>query len=175
MTDTVIQIPPTIAVLTPLALAKMSNHFHVASEKHDTGDEKISLFRYYLFCVAIELGLKAAILSVDCTDEKKELNKKIGHDLLRAIEVCKEGFDLSFLDAEEVESIGAINNYFKGKDLEYFTLDMLISCLKGYKDLPSIESIESASTKINSFIHAQNMFIDAKTSQEAGGGIISFV
>lgn len=53
-----------MTVLTPLALARMSQDMFGAGRGYKT-DKEVPLIKYYLYCACIELGLKAAILATD--------------------------------------------------------------------------------------------------------------
>lgn len=127
MTDYILKAEPAVAVLTPYALARSAHHMYEMARAYDGGGDA-SLIRLYACCVAIELGLKAAILGEDCTPAKKIELKKIGHDLVE----LNVKFDMTFpnqtlFEAADVDALAAINSFFKQKGLEYFTLPVLES------------------------------------------------
>ena len=164
-----------MAVLTPYALARMSRHMFGAGRDYETAD-KVPLVKFYLFCASIELGLKSAILATDCTKNRKDfLKSKIGHDLEKAIRECEKLYDLSFLERKDIEAIQAINPFFKGKGLEYFTLEMMSAALTGFKALPNLGDLQASAQKIQSFLEDNKHFIDGKTSERPKGGLINFV
>ena len=169
---------PVIAVITPYALGVMADDSHKAAVGFNSDKKMIPRLNYYLYCVAIELTFKAAFLSKDCIKERKEfLRKKIGHDLIKAMEACKEDFDLSFLNSEDCELLVKINPFFKDKALEYFTGYMMGEMLMGHKNLPGLIDTENVSEKINIFLKDNNLFRNGETSYEpeSAEGIIQFV
>lgn len=164
-----------MVVLTPYAMARMSRHMFGAGRDYTT-DERAPLIKYYLYCASIELCLKAAILAEDCTQKQKDfLRDKIGHNLEKAINKCSKSHDLSFLDKDDWNAIRQINPFFKGKGLEYFTVEMMGAALNGYKALPSIGELEIAAAKVQKFLEANKHFRDGKTSQPPSGGLLNFV
>ena len=175
MSNTTINITPAVAVITPYAHGLMADNSHKASVNFDSGSSTKPLLNYYLYCVAVELSFKAAILSKDCTDENKKVLKNIGHNLLKALDKCEESFDLSFLDQSDREVIEKINPFFKNKALEYFTGEMMLSMLTGHKDLPKITDMKRVSEKINKFLNDNELFKDGSTSYEPVGGWIHFI
>ena len=78
----VIRVEPVMSVITPFALAAFSHDiFSMCAAYNDI--PKGFLSKSYLYCVSIELGMKAAIIAIDCNDASKALIKTFGHDLIR--------------------------------------------------------------------------------------------
>lgn len=164
-----------MAVMTPYAMAAMAHHFYEAGKYRDK-EVKTILFPYYCFCASIELATKSAILALDCTSKEKiRLKQKIGHDLIKAIEECGTKYNLSFLSDEDKKLISSVNIFYKNKGLEYFTIEMLVACMKGYKELPSIDYLEVLCKKFQTFLHENSYFIDGKTSHVPTRGILTFI
>ncbi|HCC04955.1 TPA: hypothetical protein DEP58_01450 [Patescibacteria group bacterium] len=146
--------------LTPYAFAKMSNHFYNATLEYKIKNENISLFYFYMHSVAIELALKASILSKDSSKGKIDFVKnKIGHDLEKAMNEFSKLFDSSFLKNRDVDAIHKISPFFKEKGLEYFTLPIKYEMFTGGKNLPELEHLRRASDKLNSFLVMNDFFI----------------
>lgn len=173
--QTTVTVKPALAVITPYALARMSRHMFGASVDYRT-DDRVPLIKYYLFCASIELGLKSAILADDCTnDRKKFLRNKVGHNLIKVVTECEGIHKLDFLDEEDLKIIEKINPYFKGKGLEYFTIEMMEAALTGYTKLPAIDDLQRVAQKVQDFLEGNKYFIDGQTSDQPKGGLINFV
>jgi len=169
-----VQVKGTMAAMTPYAMSRMSGQMYQAALDY-TGDEKIPFVKYYLHCASIELGLKASILAIDCTPEKKEfLKNRLGHNLEKAINQAGKKHDLSFLNKSDRATISKVNPFFKGKGLEYFTIEMLTEAVTGFKKLPSIGALEAVARKIQTFQDEHQRFINSRTTMEPTG-LISFI
>jgi hypothetical protein len=174
MTDHVIKIEPMMGVFTPYALARSSHHLFNMACTYDS-EKDAWLIRLYMFCAAIELGLKAAILGEDCTAEKKLMMKQIGHDLLKLNAEFELARGVPLFDEGDVTALDLINPHFRQKGLEYFTLPILEITLCGGNGLPSVEAMRAAGGKVDAFLESKKFIIDGKTSQTPAGGIIHFV
>ena len=168
-----ITIEPVVAAFTPYAMSLISNDmFLMASGYHHSS--KISLAQHYLFCASVEIALKAAILADDCTKERKAEIKQMNHNLERVLNRFQLLYGELFSEVE-ITTLKQINKYYQNKGLEYFTIDMMGTALRGYKDVPDLISIKLLATTANNFIVNNKLFINAKTSEKAGGGIINLV
>ena|GEM_PF-6659420 len=91
--------------------------------------------QYYLYCHAIELVLKSALAY--CGVDEKSL-RRIGHDLVAALEKVAENAPEIFNDTENWRKtkaiIGMINSYYKEKELEYIK--------EGMKRFPILQDFE---------------------------------
>ena len=171
-----VHVKPAIAAITPYAMARMSHHFFEAGRQYVPVGKEVPLVKYYLYCASIELAAKAAVLATDCTPEHKEqLRKQIGHDLVKALTKLTDHYDTNFLGEADHEVIAKVNPYFKGKGLEYFTLEMMGVALTGYKALPAIADLEAVAVKLQEFATSHQHFKHATTSHQPQGGVISFV
>lgn len=174
MVDHTLNVEPVMVVLTPYALSRSSHHlFNMGSLYVGEGDA--FLIRLYVLCAGIELGLKAAILGDDCTEDNKQLLKTFGHDLLKLCQQFSTVHDAALLDDSDIQALMKINPYFRHKGLEYFTVPVLASALSAHKEMPEIEAIRTVAGKVDAFLAGNGYFIDAKTSQPPAGGILNFV
>ncbi len=160
-------------VITPYALGRMSNHFFRAARGYPVDEEKKPTFHLYLYAASIELALKAALLSTDCTAAKKAAVKALGHDLDRVLAECEREFALP-LDEVDRRAISTLNQYYKTKALEYFTIDLMLATLRGGEGLPELAEVERAAEKVNIFLNDHKLFIEGQTSDPLSGGIFTF-
>lgn len=159
-TSTTFSIPTIRVVITPFATARMSSQMFAAAKAVDTGSE-FPRVKYYLYCAAIELALKAAILGRDCSEQTKILVKGYSHDLERALDKCAAVYDLGFLTEDDKGVIRQINPYFRNKSLEYMTKDAMGAMLQAYKPFPELEYLEAAAKKLQDFLVSNEHFFDA--------------
>ena len=147
--------------ITPYALAKISEAFYFASKNYQASE--IFTFNYFLYCASIEIGLKSAILSKDNSFEnKKTVKQNIRHDLIKAIGKFEQYFNgQTIINSKDCESIKKINNFYKEKGLEYFTIDVITSAVNGGKGFPELSEIENISKKIVNFIKENKYWNDA--------------
>ncbi|MFZ2886268.1 MAG: hypothetical protein WA021_00435, partial [Minisyncoccia bacterium] len=106
-------------------MAKMSHGIFLASENYRATD--VPLVNYLLYCLSVELGLKASILRLDNSKaNKKILKEHTGHDLVK----MHSEFDLEYpsvLDDADGEALKAINPFYKNKGLEFMTAELQIA------------------------------------------------
>jgi hypothetical protein len=168
-----ITIEPIVAAFTPYAMSLISNDmFLMASGYYH--DNKISLAQHYLFCASTEIALKAAILADDCTKERKAEIKQMNHNLERGLNRFRAIYGDIFSD-EEKATLKQINKYYQNKGLEYFTIEVMGTALRGYKDVPDLVSIKSLAKTANTFLNENKLFLNAKTSEKPSGGFINLV
>lgn len=144
--------------ITPYAMAKISEAFYKTSKNYDSRDTLT--VNYFLYCISIETGLKAAILSRNNSKNMKEyLKKEIDHDILKLIIKFKEVFkNQKIIDSTDLDSISKINKYYKNKGLEYFTSDVICAFAHGCKDFPELSAIENISSSIVCFLEENEFF-----------------
>jgi hypothetical protein len=169
----VVSLKPVQAVFTPFVMARMSEDLFRSSESYRP-DERFPLINFFLYCASIEIGLKSAILSKDCTQKNKARIKKCGHHLDKVLSEFEADFNYSLFTNNEESTIFAANVYYRDKGLEYFTTPVLGSMLRAFDDFPPIDNIAVASRKVNDYIVSEKYFIDATTSDETSGGLINF-
>lgn len=168
----VVKAEPGSVVLTPYVMARTANDMFQMADAFPTGAE-VPLAKYYVFCASIEIGMKAAILGNDCTSENKKLIKSFGHNLCEVHDTFKQIYGSPW-DKTERQAIAVINPYFKKKGLEYFTIDVLAALVNGFSEVPDIQLIRVAAHKVNLFLHSQEFFFDATTSQKPKRGLLEF-
>ena len=168
----VISPKPLKGVITPYAMAKMSDDLYLSSKNYKP--DRFPLINYFLYCASIELALKAAILSLDCSKPQLEKLKSIGHNLDRLVNKYESTVDDNFLKRGEKQILRQVNKYYKDKGLEYFTYVVMDESLRAFKNFPNINTLEKISDKLNQYIANNQYFIDANTSEEPNSGLIVF-
>lgn len=165
------------ADITPYALATLSDSF---CETGKSASENVhNLVRYFIYCRSIELGLKACILNNNCTKENKDLlsSKKIGHDLLKAKKLAEQTLGVELFTPEQNETMVLVNESYKKKGIEYFTVNMVAEAMKGFKKLPDIEKLADTAKSLNVFLHKNKFFINSQTkrssTEKESGGLIN--
>lgn len=142
--------------ITPYVLARISDGLHNAAES--CKETQFLLVKYYLYLSSMEKGLKAAILSKECTQtEKCFLAKRIRHNLEKTIERFELFFD-SIFSKKEKENLKKINKLYLEKGFEYFSGEMLLEMTQGLKNLPKLKIIGKISQKVNQFIFQNKYF-----------------
>ncbi|HPN54360.1 MAG TPA: hypothetical protein PLB52_00345 [Candidatus Moranbacteria bacterium] len=151
-----IKCDPLAISITPYMLAKISDDFHNSAESYK--QKHFSLAKYSMYLSSIERGLKAAILSKECTKSKKRfLAISIKHNLEKVI---KE-FELLFINIfskKDKKNLKNVNKLYFKKGFDYFSDEMLLEMMYGYKKMPKLEVIEKISQKVNQFIIDNNYF-----------------
>lgn len=172
-TQTIIMnVEPGAGVITPYGMARTANDMFRMADAYPVNDI-VSLAKYYVFCASIEIGMKAAILGVDCTSKNKELIKSLGHDLCKVHDTFRKNYDSPW-GKDDLNAITAINPYFSKKGLEYCTTDVVVALLKGFSEVPDIQLIREAAYKVNAFLHSNELFLNATTSEVPSRGLITF-
>ena len=170
----VIRIEPAMAVMTPLALASFSHHIFNMCSDYGT-ENKGFLAQSYLFCVSIELGLKAAIVAIDCNDESKKLIKSLGHDLIAVHDCFKKHYQKQIFDQSDFDVLESVNAHYHRKGMEYFSPQVMLSMMRAYKDFSSLEELHQTAAKLNGFLNENELFVEANTTTKAKRGIITFI
>lgn len=122
----------------------MAHDFARAGELfHTHHPDTIAAPAFYLYCHAIELSLKA-LLIVRGTSERQLRN--VGHDLEAGLQAAvSHGLgEVASLSAEERAAIRVMNQYYRGKELEYL--------VTGFKSYPTLDLLHSCATKLLSAI-----------------------
>ena len=148
-------------------MALVSQDLFKMSHGYEEG-EKFCLAKYYLYCASIEIGLKAAILAVDCTEAKKKHIFSLRHDLCK-VRASFETVYSSIWNNADIEAVEKINPFFKKKGLEYFTPDVRAAAVHGYSEFPEIGHMAAAAQKVNALLVTHKLFIEAKTSDMPRG------
>lgn len=138
--------------------AKFSQHAHAMAAGYADAAPGPKL---YFFCLAIELGLKAAIYAKSPSPATKGQLKRIGHNLVALLERFEDDWAVGLLNAQQIDHLARINRYFEHKGLEYYTGEMLEAILKGWGDLPDPIELEGVAATINAFLAGHDYFIEA--------------
>lgn len=119
-----------------VGLLTMAQQFATVAMKAKSGDgplERFNLVHYYLLSHSLELGLKSFLAAQGF--EEPAL-RKIGHDLVRCLdEATTAGLDARFLEPEAGAVVAMLNQYYAGKELEYYSQPMMLR-------LPEAEPLE---------------------------------
>lgn len=166
-------LKPLTAAITPYAMALMSHDMHSAATT-DALTTRSPLFRPFLLCASIELGLKGAYLAKGCTKQRKNEIKSWNHDLQNAVKNVERELEVTLLEESDKDILSKINNFYVGKGLEYFTLPMIASAMRAYKDLPELNDLIRVSEKIQAYIRDHKEYIEGSSSDPGNGGIMSF-
>ena len=143
---------------TPYALARLSNAIYNTTLHYD---DDAPIGEYLLWCISIELGLKAAILSKNNSKSRQKKNKnEIGHDLIKAGEAFHVKFGYKLFDKKDIQALNQINPYFKNKSMEYFEIETIVALMKGLSTFPDLNNIKTVATKVNKFLSENKYFVD---------------
>ncbi len=80
MADHTIQVGTARFDMTPYYMGMLACDIFRAAQT-SSSDSRRPWYKYFLYCVAIEIGLKATLLNNNNTHDQKQKNKAIGHDL----------------------------------------------------------------------------------------------
>lgn len=165
----VIKNPAGKNVITPYAMAKMSEDLYKASENYKP-KQGVPFVNYFLYSFSIELSMKAAILSLNCTKTMKgKLKNEFSHNLEKILDNFQELVEKNLLSEKEIKVLSQINKFYKNKAIEYFSNSMLHQMLIGYKDLPNLDELQQICFKLNKFIEKNDYFKDADSTDKASG------
>jgi hypothetical protein len=138
--------PPIVVNLSCYGFFRFGQDFARAAAAVPEAQDRRSVVPYFLYCQAIELGLKAFLLLRGLS--KRELAKRpFGHDLIRLLERARsEGIDrfVSISAAEEAAIQSATGFYDSGgagKRLQYFDVGLALPAYRGLPDLAALASI----------------------------------
>ena len=144
--------------LTPYALARGSSDLRRAAE--GLVSDRFPVINFLLHAMSIEIGRKAAILNVDCSAAMKgRIKKKVRHDLLKVNEVYQSVCNDKLFEATDLTALGKLNRYFKGKELEYFIVEMLGAALTAFKVFPALDEIRRCNEKIEEMLRGNDYFL----------------
>lgn len=148
--------------VTPYAMAKISDdlYFRGCIDRDDV--DFYPLVNFLLLSASIEVGLKSIILSNKCTKEvKQNFKKNIGHNLISLLDYYHEVFSEKIYSDEEVSILESINSFYQKKGLEYFTLPVMMSAMKGFKDFPDIGEYRRIAMKVNDMLRNERFLISS--------------
>jgi hypothetical protein len=157
--DLQIVVPTANLKMTPYVLALGSSDLRRAAENLVIS-ERFPVTNFLLHAMSIEIGLKAAILNQDCSAEMKgRIKDEIRHDLLKAHQMYQNIFQDTLFDEADLNALEKLNRYFKRKDLEYFTAEMLVAMLTAFKEFPRLDEIRRCNCKVEAMLGASNHFL----------------
>lgn len=131
-----VKIPGPMQInITPIGFHTYASDF-LSSASSIPPSNSYSPVPFYLYCRALELGLKAFLLAAGVPKAKLKSNT-LGHDLVAVLaEANAKGLSALFTvsPAEEVE-IKKANDYYVRKEFEYF--ENVFKLVTGHPDLPN--------------------------------------
>jgi len=143
---------------TPYALALASQELRDAALLLRTS--RFPVTNFLLFAMSIELGLKAAVLNRDNTQQMKDrLKGQVGHDLLKANEEYESATASTLFNTADEVALQKLNRFFKGKHLEYFTVVMIEAMYQAFAGFPPLDEIAECSRKVSEMLAGQNNFL----------------
>ena len=159
-----VSAPTTQWDITPYYMATTAcDLFHVARGASDK--VKHDWHKYFMYCVVIELGLKAVLLNNNNTKEQKTENqKKIGHDLTILLNAAMDKLPTKFFNDQEKKAVNKISPLFRDKALEYLEIDMLVALLSGGRNIPPIADLDKAAGKVAAHLEANKHFRASQTT-----------
>ncbi len=97
--------------------------------------------RYFLYCRAIELALKAFLLASGVGKSALTKKDKFGHNLVRGLDWAKERGLHGFISVTEMWAgeLRKANAYYDSKAFEHFDVG---KAARGYSDLPSLKVLD---------------------------------
>jgi hypothetical protein len=156
-------VPAVQIDFTPYYMATIAcDIFHAA--KIDNKEYQHTWYKYFLYCVSIELGLKATLLNNNNTSDRKDLNIKIRHDLIWLRKEVTEQLVATLFDASDEKVIDQISPFFRSKSLEYVSGELLQAIISGGKGLPSIVDLEATANKVIEYLKTHRHFVNSDTS-----------
>jgi hypothetical protein len=129
------QIPTTQSVAT----LRLAQEYDRASTQIGGAVPNTSFVRYQLYGQAIELALKAFLISQGTTDNKL---RKIGHDLTTALKKAQsyDGFGSVGLSEADIGVITWLTANYKAKEFSYIRV--------GYYSLPPLSAVSHVSNTL---------------------------
>lgn len=156
--DVNVIIEPINFNITPFAMAGISEDLYGSSIAYSS-NKRFPVVNFFLYAASIEIGLKSAILSKDCTFLGKNKIKKLGHHLDKVLECFKNEVDSDLFSNGDIEVILSVNVFYHDKGLEYFTTPMIGQAMKAFKDFPPLEDFSKVAKKVNELIKINKYFI----------------
>jgi len=162
MANPIIQMETGQMDMTPYYMATLAcDIFGAAKAGSSISDRR--WFKYLLYSIAIELGLKATLLNNNNTADQKKKNKDLGHNLTALRREAAQRLPDDFFDGAEVQAIDSISPFFRTKSLEYVSGSLLGQMMAGGKDLPKITDLEAVAQKVVDYLEREKHFIHSAT------------
>ncbi len=146
----------------PYALAKHARDYldaahtlRLKKENENKEEQYFSPVPYHLYCLGIELALKALYINKNPGDLPKLKSPDFGHNLIKNLEAAEKALEKNLANTKEREILSQLGNYYghDGKKVlkafEYFSgLNIKVSMMKAYTDLPSLSELDLYSKKL---------------------------
>ena len=163
----VVAASPGSIDFTPYYMATIAcDLFHVTRLKSD--NLKHEWYKYLLLCISIEAGLKAIILNNNNSIARKNKNKKMGHDIMSAVNSARRKLPDDFFTKQEEVAMRRISKFLPGNDLRYCSVDLIYEMVSGAKGIPHVSELETAAEKIVKYLEASNHLRASQTLQVMG-------
>lgn len=159
MVDQVIKLERIEVNFSSYALARSSYHLFNMARAYEE-DKGASIPRVFVLCVSLELGMKGAITSKDCSDATKRRLKNIGHNLVKLHKTFVKWWGSDPFDKNDAKVLATVSPLFSSKAMEYFTGPMLEAVACGHKGIPELEQLISSSQKLQTLLESNKYFID---------------
>jgi hypothetical protein len=145
MADIIVLTETGHLYITPVGFLVYAKNYYSAGINWPS-DEKYSPVPYFLFSRSIELGLKAFSLANGEKMSVLRSKKRVGHDLLLALENAQSYALTKFVQitAEEEIEWRKANSYYADKGFEYFEFKSIFD----KKNLPDLNILQTYSGKL---------------------------
>ncbi len=145
MNQTIV-VPSITANLSPLGFHHFGSDFVTAASAFPSTD-RYSPLPYYLYCHAIELFLKAFLLTKGIS--RNELSKKaiFSHDLIKGLILARQNGlpTVIMLSAADEAELGKANIYYNEKGFEYFDVT---EAMRGFSNRPDLSTLRTIAEKL---------------------------
>jgi len=143
----IIEVPVAKIKISPLGFHHYGSEFLRTGRSFNKAKEGFSPVPYYLYSRAIELLLKAFLLSKGISKEELKKKKTFGHDLMKALNKARLlGIDdIVEITLEEEKEVEKTNAYYAKKEFEYFEI---LNTVNGYPGLPDLEVLNELASKL---------------------------
>ncbi len=110
-----------------------------------TNEAEYSPVPYFLYCRAIELGLKAFLLAKG--KNLAYIKNSVNHNLSVGLKNARQNSLDDIIETTEIEEeeIEKANKYYKTKGFEYF---FVLNHMTGLKELPKLDVLQEYSKKL---------------------------
>jgi hypothetical protein len=140
----VIKLEPMNLNIAPLGFHKYARDY-LRTADNLILEPKYSPVPYFLYCRAIELGLKAFLLAKG--KKLKFVKDNVGHDLTKGLENARQFALDDIIGTTEIEKkqIELANKYYKEKGFEYF---FVLNHASGLQRLPELDVLKKYTHKL---------------------------
>lgn len=138
------KVEPIKINISPFGFHKYASDYLEAADKW-TSESNYSPVPFFLYCRAIELGLKAYLLAKG--NNLNWVKGTLNHDLVKGLKNSKLNSLDDILDTSEIEEkeIEMANKYYKTKGFEYFSV---LNHVTGLEGLPKMDILKGYAHKL---------------------------